>query len=66
MDPSKNKSMWSNLRALKMKNVITIFINSIRRSMGLNKLLEYGMNAIILGSIKLTQLFSHEKISASR
>jgi hypothetical protein len=67
MDPSKKKSMWSNLQALKMKNILTMCINSIRRSIGLSKLLEHGMKALgtflltmILELIKLTQPF-HKK-----
>jgi hypothetical protein len=45
MDLSKKKSMSNNLWALKMKNILTIYINFIRLSMGLSKLLEHGMNA---------------------
>jgi hypothetical protein len=33
--------MWSNYWALKNKNILTMFISSIRRSMGLSKLLEH-------------------------
>jgi hypothetical protein len=64
----KKKSMWSNLRDLKRKNILFMCINSIRYSMDLIKLLEYGMNdlgtfslTMILGSVKPTQLFSQEK-----
>jgi short-subunit dehydrogenase len=64
----KKKSMWSNLRDLKRKNNLFMCINSIRYSMSLIKLLEYGMNdlgtfslTMILGTVKLTQLFSQEK-----
>jgi hypothetical protein len=32
--------------ASKVKNMLTMFINSIRRSMGLNKHQEHGMNAL--------------------
>jgi hypothetical protein len=38
--------MWSNHRALKIKNILTMCISSIRRSMGLSKLLEHDMNAL--------------------
>jgi fatty-acid desaturase len=58
MDPSKKKFMWSNLYALKMKNILIMCINSIRHFMGLSKLLEHDMNAletfsltIVLGSV---------------
>jgi predicted sulfurtransferase len=60
--------MWNNLRALKMKNILTMCTNSIRCSMGLSKLLEHGMNVLatfsltmILRLVKLTQLSSQEK-----
>jgi hypothetical protein len=36
--------MWSNHPALKVKNILTIFINSISRSMCLSKHQEHGMN----------------------
>jgi hypothetical protein len=45
--------MWSNHRALKSKNVLIMFISSIRRSMGLSKLLEHGMNALEIFSPKI-------------
>jgi hypothetical protein len=32
--------------ALKVKNILTTFINSIRRSMGLSKHQEHGINAL--------------------
>jgi hypothetical protein len=51
-----------------MKNILTMCTNSIKRSMGLSKLLELGMNGLgtfsltmVLGLVKPTQLFSQEK-----
>jgi hypothetical protein len=38
--------MWSNHLALKVLDILTMSINSIRRSMGLSKHQEYGMNAL--------------------
>jgi hypothetical protein len=60
--------MWSNHPALKVKNIITMSINFIRRSMGLSKHQEYDMNIlgtfllkIILGLVRPTLLSSLEK-----
>jgi hypothetical protein len=36
--------VWSNHSASKVKSILTIFINSIRHSMGLSKHQEHGMN----------------------
>jgi hypothetical protein len=65
---SKRKSMWNNLRALKMMKILTIFTNSIRHSMGLSKLQEHSMNALgilllrmVLGLVRQTPPFSLEK-----
>jgi hypothetical protein len=44
--PIKEKCIWSNRPALKVMNIITLSINSIRRSMGLSKHQEHGMNAL--------------------
>jgi hypothetical protein len=59
--------MWSNIRALKMKNILIICINSIRRSTGLSKHLEHDMNVLgtfsltmILGLLKRILLYSQE------
>jgi hypothetical protein len=49
--PSRKKSMWSNHRALKMKNILIMYTSSIRRSMGLSKLQEHGMNALGIFSL---------------
>jgi hypothetical protein len=38
--------MWSNHPILKIKDILTMSINSIRRSMGLSKHQEHGMNAL--------------------
>jgi hypothetical protein len=64
----KKKFMWSNHPALKVKNILTMSINSIRRSMGLNKHQEHGMNIlrtfllkIVLGLVRPTLLSSLEK-----
>jgi hypothetical protein len=63
MVESKKKCMWSNYPALKVGNILTMSINSIRRSMGLSKHQEHGMNALgvfllkmILGSVRPTTL----------
>jgi hypothetical protein len=45
--------MCSNHRPLKIKNILTMYISSIRRSMGLSKLLEHGMNALEIFSPKI-------------
>jgi hypothetical protein len=38
--------MWNNLWALKMKNILTMYTNSKRCFMNLNKLQEHDMNAL--------------------
>jgi hypothetical protein len=60
--------MWSNHPALKVKDILIMSINSIRRSMRLNKHQEYGMNALgtsllkmILGLVRPTLLSALEK-----
>jgi hypothetical protein len=45
--------MWSNHRALKIKNILTTCISFISHSMGLSKLLEHGMNALGILSLKM-------------
>jgi hypothetical protein len=45
--------MWNNLQTLKMKNILTMYINSIRRFMGLNKIQEYGMNVLEIFLLKM-------------
>jgi hypothetical protein len=69
MVQSKKRCMWSNHPALKVKDILTIFINSIRRSMGLSKHQDHGMNALgtsllkmVLGLVKPTLLSSLEKM----
>jgi hypothetical protein len=59
--------MWSNHPALKVKDILTMSINSIRRSMGLSKHQEHGINAlgtsllkIVLGLVRTTLLSSLE------
>jgi hypothetical protein len=59
--------MWSNHPVFKVKNILTIFINSISRSMGLNKHQEHGMNVLEiflltmdLGLVRLILLSSLE------
>jgi hypothetical protein len=68
MVQSKKKCMWSNHLALKVKNILTISINSIRHSMSLIKHQEHSMNALgtfllkmVLGLVRLTLLSSLEK-----
>jgi hypothetical protein len=60
--------MWNNHLALKVNDILTISINSIRRSMGLSKHQEHGMNAfgtsllkMVLGLVRLTLLSLLEK-----
>jgi hypothetical protein len=45
--------MCSNLPASKVKNMLTMYINLIRRSMGLSNHQEYGMNALGTFSLKM-------------
>jgi hypothetical protein len=61
------KCMWSNHLALKVKNILTMSINSIRHSMGLSKHQEHDINALgtfllkmVLGLVKPTLLSSLE------
>jgi hypothetical protein len=44
--PSRKRCMWSNHPASKVKSILTMSINSIRRSMGLSKHQEHDMNAL--------------------
>jgi hypothetical protein len=60
--------MWSNHSALKLKDILTMSINSIRRSMDLSKQQEHGISALetsllkmILGLVRPTLLSSLEK-----
>jgi uncharacterized membrane protein YfhO len=60
--------MWSNHPALKVKNILTMFINSIRHSMDLSTHQEHGMNALgtfllkmVLGLVRSILLSSLEK-----
>jgi hypothetical protein len=60
--------MWSNHPALKVKDILTMSKNSIRRYMGLSKHQEHGMNILgtsllkmILGLVRPTLLSSLEK-----
>src|SRR5688572_3785926 len=46
MDQSKKRSMLSNLPALKIVSILTMFIGSLRRFMGSSKPQEHGMNAL--------------------
>jgi hypothetical protein len=61
--------MWSNHRALKMKNILTMYTSSIRCFMGLRNHLEHHMNVLgifslkmILRLIKPVLLFSLERL----
>jgi hypothetical protein len=45
MDLSRKRSMLSNLPALKIVSILTMFSNSQRRFMGSSKPQEHGMNA---------------------
>jgi hypothetical protein len=60
--------MWSNHPVLKVKDILTMSINSIRRSMNLSKHQEHGMNALgtfllkmVLELVRLSLLSSLEK-----
>jgi hypothetical protein len=60
--------MWSNHPALKVNDILTMSINSIRCYMGLSKHQEYGMNILgtsllkmILGLVRPTLISSLEK-----
>jgi hypothetical protein len=60
--------MWSNHLALKVKDILTMSLNSIRCSMGLSKHQEHSMNALwtsllkmVLGLVRPTLLSSLEK-----
>jgi hypothetical protein len=52
MDLSKSKYMWNNIQALKIKNILTMYTNSIRSSIGLSKLQKHGMNALGIFLVK--------------
>jgi hypothetical protein len=45
--------MWSNHLALKVKDILSMPINSIRRSMSLSKHQEHGMNALVISLLKI-------------
>jgi hypothetical protein len=45
--------MWGNHLALKVNDILTISINSIRCSMGLSKHQEHGMNALGTSLLKM-------------
>jgi hypothetical protein len=45
--------MWNNLQALKMKNILAMYTNSIRCSIGLSKLQEHGMNVLGIFLLKM-------------
>jgi hypothetical protein len=60
--------MWSNHPTLKVNDILTMSIKSIRHSMGLSKHQEHGMNALetsllqmVLGLVRPTLLSSLEK-----
>jgi hypothetical protein len=53
MVQSKKRCIWSNHPALKVKDILTMSINSIRRSTGLSKHQEHGMNALGTSLLKM-------------
>jgi hypothetical protein len=65
----KGLTKWfSNHLALKVKSILSMFIDSIRHSVGLSKHQEHGMNALgtfllkmVLGLVRLILLTSIEK-----
>jgi hypothetical protein len=54
MVQSKKRCMWSKHPALKVKDILTISINSIRRSMSLSKHQEHGINALETSLLKIS------------
>jgi hypothetical protein len=59
--------MWSNHPTLKVKDILTMSINFIRRSIGLSKHQEHGINTLgtsllkmVLGLVRPTLLSSLE------
>jgi hypothetical protein len=52
-DPIKKRCMWSNHLVLKVKDILTMSINSIRRSMGLSKHQEHDMNVLGTSLLKM-------------
>jgi hypothetical protein len=68
MVQSKKRCMWSNHPDLKVNDILTMSLNTIRRSMGLSKHQEHGMNVLgtsllkmVLGLVRPTLLSSLEK-----
>jgi hypothetical protein len=53
MIQSKKRCMWSNHPTFKVRSTLTMFINSIRRAMGLSKHQEHGTNALGTLSLKM-------------
>jgi hypothetical protein len=53
MDHYKSWSMWSNRRDLKIQRSQTMFYSSTKRSTGLNKPLELGMNVLRISCLKI-------------
>jgi hypothetical protein len=51
--PIKEDFYVDQPQALKMKNILTLYTNSIRFSMGLNKLQEHGMNSLEIFLLKI-------------
>jgi hypothetical protein len=51
--PKKKRCIWSNHPSSKVKSILTMFINFIRRSMGLSKHQECGMDALGISSLKM-------------
>jgi hypothetical protein len=67
MVQAKKRCMLSNHPTFKVKDTLTMSINSIRHSMGLSKHQEHGMNVLgtsllkmVLGLVRLTLLSSLE------
>jgi hypothetical protein len=61
----KRKFMWNNLRALKMKNILTMYANYIRHFMGLNKFQEHGMNALGIILLKIVLVLVRRSLHSS-
>ena len=53
MDHYKSGFMWRNRRDLKIQESQTMFIYSTKRSTGLNKPLEFGMNVLKIYYFKM-------------
>jgi hypothetical protein len=61
----KKRCMWSNHSTLKVKDILTMSINSIRYSMGLSKHQEHGVNALRTSLLKMVLVLVRPTILSS-